>query len=205
MGPTHNIFVVEGFVDELAELAGVDPLEYRRRMVAHDPRATAVLNMVAEKSGWGSPLPKGTGRGVALQFAFNSWLASVLEVSVTDAGEIVLKNVHIAVDCGPVVNPDTLVAQAQGGMLFGLSMAMYSEITHERGRVQQSNFHDYRMLRISEAPPVSVYIVHNPTAPIGGIGEAGTASAAPALANAIFGGRGVGAAVAADTVWEWAA
>ena len=190
VGPTHNIFVVESFVDELAELAGVDALEFRRRMVAHNPRALGVLNLVAEKSGWGSPLPKGTGRGVALQFAFNSWLATVLEVAVTDAGEIQLKDVHIAVDCGPVVNPDTLEAQCQGGMLFGLSMAMYSEITHAKGRVEQSNFHDYRILRISETPPVSVHIVHNPTAPIGGIGEAGTAAAAPVLANAIFAATG---------------
>ncbi len=190
VGPTHNVFVVESFVDELAELAGVDPLEFRRRLAGHNPRALGVLNLVAEKSGWGTPLPKGTGRGVALQFAFNSWLASVLEVAVTDAGEIQLKHVHMAVDCGPVVNPNTLEAQAQGGMLFGLSMAMYSEITHAKGRVEQSNFHDYRMLRISETPPVSVHIVHNPTAPIGGIGEAGTANAAPALANAIFAATG---------------
>ena len=190
VGPTHNVFVVEGFVDELAALAGVDPVEYRRRMLTHNPRALAVLNLAAEKSGWGTPLPKGVGRGVSLQFAFNSYVATVLETEVTDKGEIKLRQIHTAVDCGPVVNPDTIEAQIQGGMLFGLSMAMYSEITHDKGRVQQSNFHDYRMLRMNETPPVYVHIVHNPGAPIGGIGETGTASAAPALANAIFAASG---------------
>jgi CO/xanthine dehydrogenase Mo-binding subunit len=190
VGPTHNVFVVESFVDEMANLAGVDPVEFRRRMLTHDPRALAVLNLVAEKSGWGTPLPKGTGRGVSLQFAFGSYVATVLETAVTDQGEIRLRQIHTAVDCGPVVNPNTVEAQIQGGMLFGLSMAMYSEITHAKGRVEQSNFHDYRVLRMNEAPPVTVHIVHNPGAPIGGIGETGTASAAPALANAIFAATG---------------
>jgi isoquinoline 1-oxidoreductase beta subunit len=190
VGPTHNIFVVEGFVDEMAALAGVDPVEFRRRMLGHDPRALAVLNLVAEQSGWGSKLPKGTGRGVVLQYAFGTYLAAVLQTTVTEHGEIQLKQIHAVVDCGPVVNPDTLEAQVQGGLLFGLSMAMYSEITHAHGRVEQSNFHDYRVLRINETPPVSVHIVHNPAAPIGGIGEAGTAAAAPLLANAIFAATG---------------
>jgi isoquinoline 1-oxidoreductase beta subunit len=190
VGPTHNVFVVESFVDEMAALAGIDPLQFRRNMLTNNPRALAVLNLAAEKAGWGTPLPKGTGRGIALQFAFNSYLASVLEASVTDKGEIHLHSIHSAVDVGPVVNPDTLEAQVQGGMLFGLSMAMYSEITHAKGRVEQSNFHDYRMLRINEAPQVHVHIVNNPTAPIGGIGEAGTANAAPVLANAIFAATG---------------
>jgi isoquinoline 1-oxidoreductase beta subunit len=186
VGPTHNIFVVESFVDELAATAGIDPVEFRRRNLAGNPRARAVLDLVAEKSGWGSPLPKGRGRGVALQFAFNSWLATVADVSVTDRGEIILHKVDVAADVGPVVNPDGLTAQLQGGLIFGLSMALYSEITHTKGRVDQSNFHDYRVLRINEAPEIGVHIVNNPTAPIGGVGEAGTAAAAPALANAIF-------------------
>jgi isoquinoline 1-oxidoreductase beta subunit len=190
VGPTHNVFVVESFVDEMADLAGVDPVEFRRRMLGHNPRALAVLNLAAEKAGWGKPLPKGTGRGVMVQFAFNSYLAAVLECSVSDKGEVKLHQVDIAVDCGPVVNPNTLEAQAQGGMLFGLSMALYSEITHAHGRVEQSNFHDYRVLRMNEAPPVNVHIVHNPGAPIGGIGEAGTAAASPVLANAIFAATG---------------
>jgi isoquinoline 1-oxidoreductase beta subunit len=190
VGPTHNVFVVEGFVDEMAALAGVDPLEFRRRMLGHNPRALAVLNLAADKAGWGGALPKGTGRGISLQYAFGSYVATVLETAVTDQGEIRLVQVHTAVDCGPVVNPNTIESQIQGGMLFGLSMAMFSEITHAKGRVEQSNFHDYRVMRMNEAPPVFVHIVHNPGAPIGGIGETGTASAAPALANAIFAATG---------------
>jgi isoquinoline 1-oxidoreductase beta subunit len=190
VGPTHNIFVVEGFVDEMAALAGVDALEYRRRMLGNNPRALNVLNLVGQRSGWGKPLPKGSGRGVMVQYAFGTYLAAVLEVAVSDQGEIQLKQIHVAVDCGPVVNPDTLEAQVQGGMLFGLSMALYSQITHAKGRVEQSNFHDYRVLRIDETPAMDVHIVHNPSGPIGGIGEAGTAAAAPVLANAIFAATG---------------
>jgi len=190
VGPTHNIFVVEGFVDELAHEAGVDPVEFRRRMLTKNPRALGVLNRAAQESGWGQPLPRGTGRGVSLQFAFNSFVATVLTLSVSDRGEIALHNAHVAVDVGPVVNPDTLAAQCQGGLIFGLSMAMFNEITHENGRVVQSNFHDYRALRINEAPDVKVHIVENPAAPIGGVGEAGTASASAALANAIFAASG---------------
>jgi isoquinoline 1-oxidoreductase beta subunit len=186
VGPTHNIFVVESFIDELAAAAGADPVTFRRRNMKDDKRAHGVLDVVVEKSGWGQPLPKRSGRGVALQFAFNSWLATVAEVSVSDRGEIALHHVYVAADVGPVVNPDTLIAQLQGGLIFGLSMAMYSEITHTKGRVDQSNFHDYRVLRMNEAPRVSAFIVHNPDAPIGGVGEAGCAAAAPALANAIF-------------------
>ena len=190
VGPTHNIFVVESFIDELAAAAGVDPVEFRRRNLRNEPRAHTVLDLVAKESGWGTPLPSGIGRGVALQFAFNSWLATVAEVAVTNRGEVQLRQVHVAADVGPVVNPDTLAAQLQGGLIFGLSMAMFSEITHTKGRVDQSNFHDYRVLRINEAPKISVHIVTNPTAPIGGVGEAGTAAAAPALANAIFAATG---------------
>jgi isoquinoline 1-oxidoreductase beta subunit len=190
VGPTHNIFVVEGFVDELAHEAGIDPVEFRRRMLTKNPRALAVLNLAAEKFGWGQPLPARTGRGVSLQFAFNSFVATVLKLSVSDRGEINLIDAHVAIDVGPVVNPDTLAAQCQGGLIFGLSMAMFNEITHENGRVVQSNFNDYRALRINEAPDVKVHIVNNPTAPIGGVGEAGTASASAALANAIFAATG---------------
>jgi isoquinoline 1-oxidoreductase beta subunit len=190
VGPTHNVFVVESFVDEMAALAGVDPVAFRRRMLTKNPRALGVLDRVAKEAGWGSPLPKGVGRGVIVQFAFNSYLSAVLETAVSDKGEIQLRQVHVAVDVGPVVNPNTLEAQVQGGMLFGLSMALYSQITHAKGRVEQSNFHDYRVLRMNEAPPVQVHIVHNPGAPIGGVGEAGTAAAAPVLANAIFAATG---------------
>jgi isoquinoline 1-oxidoreductase beta subunit len=190
VGPTHNVFVVESFIDELAALAGADPVAFRRTLLQDNPRARAVLDLAAARAGWGKQLPQGVGRGMCLQFAFNTYLAAVVEVQVTPQGEIRLRRADVAVDCGPVVNPDTLIAQVQGGLIFGLSAALYSEITVDNGRVQQSNFHDYRVLRMNEAPAVSVHLIENPTAPIGGIGEAGTASAAPALANAIFAATG---------------
>jgi isoquinoline 1-oxidoreductase beta subunit len=190
VGPTHNVFVVESFVDELATLAGADPVAFRRALAQGNQRARTVLDLAATQAGWGQPLPHGVGRGIALQFAFNSYVATVVEVEVSPQGEIRLRRANVAVDCGPVVNPDTVVAQMQGGLIFGLSAAMYNEITLQDGRVEQSNFHDYRALRINEAPPVAVHLVNNPAAPIGGIGEAGTASAAPALANAIFAATG---------------
>ena len=190
VGPTHNVFIVESFVDELAATAGKDPLAFRRGLLGKNPRALAVLNLAAEKGGWGSPMAPGVGRGIALQFAFETYLATVLEIEVAKSGEIRLLKANAAVDCGPVVNPNTIEAQIQGGLIFGLTMAMYSEITFTNGRVDQSNFHDYRMLRINEAPTVAVHQIANPGAKIGGIGETGTAIAAPVLANAIFSATG---------------
>jgi isoquinoline 1-oxidoreductase beta subunit len=148
-----------------------------------------VLNLAAEKSGWDSPLPAGVGRGVSVQFAFGSYLAHVHEVEVTPQGEIRPRRSVVAVDCGYRVNPDTVAAQMEGGVIFGLTMAMYGEITFMNGRVQQSNFNNYRMLRIDQAPKVEVYQIASTEAP-GGIGEAGTAATAPALANAIFAATG---------------
>jgi isoquinoline 1-oxidoreductase beta subunit len=190
VGPTHNVFIVESFVDELAAAAGKDPLAFRRGLLAKNPRALAVLNLAAEKAGWGSPVGPGVGRGIALQFAFGTYLATVLEIEVSKAGDIRLLKANAAVDCGPVVNPNTVEAQIQGGLIFGLTMALYSEITVTSGRVDQSNFHDYRMMRINEAPEIAVHIVHNPDAKIGGMGETGTAIASPALANAIYAATG---------------
>ena len=190
VGPTHNVFVMEGIVDELAALAGRDPVAFRRSMLDKNPRARGVLDLVAAKSGWGGKLPPGSGRGVALQFAFGTHMASVVEVSVSSSGEVHLHKADVAVDCGPVVNPDTLRAQVQGGLIFGLSMALYNEITLREGRVEQSNFHDYRIMRINEAPAIDVHIVHNPDGPVGGIGEAATVAAAPALVNAIYAATG---------------
>jgi len=189
VGPTHNVFVVEGFIDECAVAAGRDPVEFRRSLVQKNPRALAVLNLAAEKSGWGSPLPPGVGRGVSLQYAFSSFLAHVLEVEVTGQGEIRLRRATVAIDCGQRVNPDTISAQIEGGLIFGLSMAMYSDITHENGRVQQSNFNNYRMLRIDEAPQIQVFQIDSHEQP-GGIGETGTAAASGALANAIYAATG---------------
>ena len=190
VGPTHNVFVVESVIDELADAAGQDPVAFRRGLLGKNPRGLAVLNLAAEKSGWGSPTASGRGRGVALQFAFGTYLAIVLEAEVTQQGEVRVHRADVAVDCGPVVNPDTIKSQIEGGLIFGLTMALYSEITLTNGRVDQSNFHDYRMMRINEAPVINVHLVHNPTASIGGIGETGTAIAAPALANAIHAASG---------------
>ncbi|WP_428374998.1 molybdopterin cofactor-binding domain-containing protein [Lichenicoccus sp.] len=190
VGPTHNVFVVESVIDELAAAAGRDPVAFRRGMLSKNPRALAVLNLAASKSGWGQPSPSGRGRGVALQFAFGSYLAAVLDAEVTAEGSVRIHRADVAVDCGPVVNPDTIRAQIEGGLIFGLTMALYSEITLSRGRVDQSNFHDYRMMRINEAPVIEVHVVDNPAGSIGGIGETGTAIAAPALANAIFAASG---------------
>lgn len=185
VGPTHNVFVVESFMDELAHEAGKDPVDYRRALTKNQPRAAGVLELVAEKSGWGSPLPAGTGRGIALHDAFGSYMAVVLEASVSPAGEITLHRAVVAVDCGITINPDTVEAQIEGGLIFGLSAALFSDITFTDGRVDQSNFHDYRILRNNEAPKIEIHHVKSLETP-GGIGETATVSAAPALANAIF-------------------
>nr|WP_321982992.1 molybdopterin cofactor-binding domain-containing protein [uncultured Lichenicoccus sp.] len=190
VGPTHNVFVVESVIDELAGAAAQDPVAFRTGLLGKNPRALAVLELAASKSGWGQAPPKGRGRGVALQFAFGSYLCAVLEVEVTPDGSVRVHHADVAVDCGPVVNPDTIRAQIEGGLIFGLTMALYSEITLSNGRVDQSNFHDYRMMRINEAPVIDVHIADNPGGSIGGIGETGTAIAAPALANAIFAASG---------------
>ena len=190
VGPTHNIFVVESFVDELAHQAGKDPVDFRREQLAKTPRLLACLDVVARESGWGQPLPTRVGRGVSVQSAFGSYLATVAEAEVDEHGEIRVRRLVCAVDCGVVVNPDTVVAQIEGGIIFGLTAALHSQITLARGRVQQSNFNNYRMMRINEAPRIEVHIMHSTEAP-GGIGEPGTVTAAPALANALFAATGV--------------
>ncbi|WP_165225952.1 xanthine dehydrogenase family protein molybdopterin-binding subunit [Affinirhizobium pseudoryzae] len=189
VGPTHNVFVIESFVDEMAAATSQDPLEFRRRMLSRNPRALAVLNLAAEKAGWGQKLPKGRGRGISLQFAFGSYLAHILEIDVAADGSIGLIRSVIAVDCGITINPDTVLAQMQGGMIFGLSAAMFNRITLTDGAVDQTNFDTYRVMRINEVPKIEVYQIHNNEAP-GGVGEAATAAAAGALANAIFAATG---------------
>ncbi len=189
VGPTHNVFVIESFVDEMAAATSQDPLKFRRRMLSRNPRALAVLNLAAEKAGWGQRLPKGRGRGISLQFAFGSYLAHILEIDVAADGSIGLMRSVIAVDCGITINPDTVLAQMQGGMIFGLSAAMFNRITLTDGAVDQTNFDTYRVMRINEVPKIEVYQIHNNEAP-GGVGEAATAAAAGALANAIFAATG---------------
>jgi isoquinoline 1-oxidoreductase beta subunit len=189
VGPSHNVFVTESFVDELAAAAKHDPVAYRRTLLDKSPRAKAVLDLAAEKSGWGKPLPARVGRGVALQFVFASYMAFVAEVEVAGNGSVRVRRVVCAVDCGTVVNPDTVQAQIQSGVIFGITAALYGEITLRNGRVEQSNFDSYQMLRINEAPAIEVHIIQN-SEPPGGMGECGTSLIVPAVANAIFAATG---------------
>jgi isoquinoline 1-oxidoreductase subunit beta len=189
VGPTHNVFVVESFIDELAAVAKQDPVAYRKALLGHNPRALAVLNLATEKAAWGAPLPARVGRGVSVQFAFGSYLAQVAEVEVATDGAVKVRRIVCAVDCGLVINPDTIAAQVEGGTLFGLTAALYGAITLKNGRVEQSNFHDYRPMRINEAPAIETHLVKNAEPP-GGFGEAPTAAVGPAVANAIFAATG---------------
>jgi isoquinoline 1-oxidoreductase subunit beta len=190
VGPNNNVFAVECFMDELARKAGKDPVEFRRSMLTSRPRFLAVLNQAAEKANWGQPLPPRVGRGVCVQPSFASFIATVVEAEVDEYGEVNLRRVTSVVDTGIAVNPDTIVAQIEGGLIFGLTAALYGEITIDKGRVQQSNFHDYRMLRIDQTPKIEVHVVKSGEAP-GGIGEAGVNAGPPALRNAIYAATGV--------------
>jgi isoquinoline 1-oxidoreductase beta subunit len=189
VGPSHNVFVVESFMDELAAAAKQDPVAYRLALLDKSPRAKAVLALAAEKAGWERPLPARVGRGVSVQFVFASYVAQVAEVEVSKDGEVRVRRVVCAVDCGTVVNPDTVQAQIQSAIIFGITAALHGQITLKDGRVEQSNFHDYQMLRINEAPAIEVYIVQSSEAP-GGMGECGTSAIVPAVANAIFAATG---------------
>jgi CO/xanthine dehydrogenase Mo-binding subunit len=190
VGVTHNSFVIESFIDELATVSKQDPVAFRRALLRKSPRARAVLDLAAQKAGWGKPLPPGNGRGVALMYSgWDTYLAQVAEVEVTGSGEVQVKRVVCAVDCGTMINPDTVTAQIESGVVYGISGALWGEITLKNGRVEQSNFDNYRVLRMNENPPIEVHLVRNGEAP-GGIGEPGTAATAPALANAVFAATG---------------
>ncbi|MEA2921779.1 MAG: isoquinoline 1-oxidoreductase subunit beta [Bradyrhizobium sp.] len=190
VGANNNVFAIECFMDELARKAGKDPIAFRRSMLGKNPRLLAALDLVAEKSGWGQPLPARAGRGVCAQPSFGSFIATVVEAEVGDRGDIRLRRVTSAVDTGIAVNPDTIVAQLEGGLIFGLTAALYGDITIDKGRVQQSNFHDYRMLRIDQVPKIEVHLIKSGEAP-GGIGETGVTAGPPALRNAILAATGV--------------
>jgi isoquinoline 1-oxidoreductase beta subunit len=190
VGPNSTVFAAESFIDKLAKQAGVDPLTFRRTLLGKNPRGLAALDLVAQKAGWGGELPERSGRGIAFQFVMGTFVATIAEVAVADDGVVTVKTITCAIDCGTIVNPDTVVAQIQGGLIFGLTAALHGEITIERGRVQQSNFNDYRMLRINEVPKIQVHLVPSHEAP-GGIGEPGTVAAQPAVANAIYAATGV--------------
>ena len=189
VGPSHNVFVTESFIDEMAAAAKQDAVAYRRALLDKSPRAKAVLDLAAEKAGWGQALPKGSGRGISLQFVFGSYLAQVAEVEVSKEGTVRVRRVVCAVDCGTVVNPDTVQAQIQSGIIFGATAALYGEITLKNGRVEQTNFDTYQMLRMNQAPAIEVHIVKSAEPP-GGLGESGTSAIVPAIANAIFAATG---------------
>jgi isoquinoline 1-oxidoreductase beta subunit len=189
VGPSHNVFVTESFMDELAAAAKQDPVAYRGALLDKSPRAKAVLALAAEKAGWGQPLPQGHGRGVSLQFAFATYMAQVAEVEVSKDGAVRVRRVVCAVDCGIPVNPDTIRAQIQSAVNFGITAALHGEITLKNGRVEQANFDSYQMLRMDEAPAIEVYIVQS-LEPPGGMGEAGTSAIVPAVTNAIFAATG---------------
>ena len=182
---TFNAFAVEGFIDELAHAAKKDPYEFRRDLLTKAPRHLGVLNLVAEKADWGKPLPAGQARGIAVWKSFESYVAEVAEISKNPDGSVRVHRVVAAVDCGPVVNPSIVEAQIQGAIVYGLTAALWGEITIANGRVEQSNFHNYRMLRQVEMPVIETYIVPSTDAQ-GGIGEPGTPPIAPAVCNAIF-------------------
>ncbi len=189
VGPTHNIFMVESFIDELAAAAKKDPVAYRRALLDQNPRAKAVLELAAEKAGWGKALPQGVGRGASLQFAFGTYMAQVAEVKVAGDGTVHVQRVVCAVDCGVVVNPDTVRAQIQSAIIFGIAGALYGEVTFKDGRVDQANFHNYRVLRMGETPIIDIHIVPSRETP-GGMGEPGTSALAPAVTNAIYAATG---------------
>jgi isoquinoline 1-oxidoreductase subunit beta len=189
VGHSHTGFSVEAFFDEVAHAGGKDPYQLRRKLLAKQPRLLAVLDLVAQKANWGKPLPAGHGRGIATHFSFDSYVAQVIEASVEKDGTVHVHRVVCAVDCGRVINPDTVKAQMEGGIIFGLTAALKTEITLENGRVQQRNFNDYPMLRMFEAPAVEVFIVPSEEKPTG-VGEPSVPPVAPALTNAIFAATG---------------
>jgi isoquinoline 1-oxidoreductase subunit beta len=190
VGPNNNVFAIESFIDELARKAGKDPATFRRENLGKTPRLVAAIDLVTRKAGWGKPLPPRSGRGIAAQTSFGSYIATVAEVEVADNGVVRVKRLVTAVDTGIIVNPDTVVAQLQSGLIFGLTAALWGEITIKNGRVQQSNYQDYRVMRINEVPEIEVHLIASGEAP-GGIGETGTTAAPPAVGNAIYAATGV--------------
>jgi isoquinoline 1-oxidoreductase subunit beta len=190
VGSSHTTFAVEAFIDEVAHAAGADPFEFRRKLLEHEPRMKAVLELAADKAGWSSgALPKGKGRGIAVAEAFNTYVAQVAEVSIDESGRVKVDRVVCAVDCGTPINPDIITAQMEGGIGFGLGAVLYGAITLKDGHVEQDNFNNYRVLRMNEMPKVEVHIMPS-TLPPTGVGEPGVAPVGPAVANAIFAASG---------------
>jgi isoquinoline 1-oxidoreductase beta subunit len=189
VGHSFTAFVKECFIDECAAAAKQDPVAYRRLLLIDHPRVRGVMDLAAERAGWGRQLPVGHATGIAVHESFGSLVAQVAEVSVSPAGAVTVHRVVCAVDCGPIVNPDTVRAQMESGIVFGLSAALYGRITFKDGRVEQSNFHDYPVLRMDAMPRIEVFLVES-SAPMGGVGEPGTPPIAPAVANAVFAATG---------------
>ena len=189
VGPTHNVFVVESFMDELAHAAKQDPVAYRKALLTNNPRALGVLTLAAEKAGWGTPLPDGQGRGVSVAFIFGSYVAQVAEVEVGTDGAVKVNRIVCGLDCGMSVNPDTIEAQIEGGSIFGLTAALHGAITIKDGRVEQSNFDNYLPMRIDEVPVIETHLIKSSEAP-GGIGEVPTSIVSAAVTNAIFAATG---------------
>ena len=190
VGSSHTAFAVEAFIDEVAHAAGEDSFTFRRKLLEHQPRMKAVLELAAEKAGWSKdPMPKGKGRGIAVAEAFKTFVAQVAEVSVDDTGHVKVDRIVCAVDCGTAINPDVIAAQMEGGIGFGLGAVLYGQITLKDGRVEQDNFNSYRVLRMNEMPRVEVHIVPSAEPPTG-VGEPGVAPVGPAVANAIFAATG---------------
>jgi len=189
VGASQNAFVVESFIDELADAAGKDPLAFRLELLAESPRHRRVLELVAEKSGWGTPLPERRHRGLALYFSFGSWVAEVAEISLLATGEVRVHRVICAVDCGSAVNPDTVASQMEGAIVYGLAAALKGEIRIRDGGVVEDSFRDYPLLTMAEMPAVDVHIVST-NEPPGGVGEPGLPPIAPAVTNAVFAATG---------------
>lgn len=190
VGHSHTAFFDESFVDELAAVLKKDPFEFRRELLAKSPRHLKVLETAAKEAGWGQPLPEGSGRGIALRASFGSIVAQVVEVAVPDGKTLQVKRVTCAIDCGPVVNPAIVRMQMESGIIYGLSAALYGEITLANGAVEQSNFPDYDAVRLADAPAMAVHLVDTGSSFVGGVGEPGTPPIAPAVANAIFAATG---------------
>jgi len=186
VGASQNAFAIQSFIDEMAHAAGKDPYQFRRALLEGKPDWLGVLDLVAEKGDWGKPLPAGKGRGIAIHECYGSIVGEVAEVEVSAKGEVKVDRVTIAVDCGHAVNPLTVAEQMEGGMIFGLSAALYGDITIKNGAVEQGNFNDYKMIRMAQAPKTEVHFALSGGKKWGGCGEPGTAPIAAAVSNAIF-------------------
>ena len=191
VGSSQNAFFMESYVDELAHAAGEDPYQFRRKLLAHRADFLGVLDKLADKGDWGKPLPAGRGRGIAIHECYNTIIGQVAEVTVSKKGEVRVDRVVAAVDCGHVVNPGIVEAQIQGGIVYGLSAVLYGDLTIKDGRIQENNFDQYEMVRLADAPKIEVYLALSGGKKWGGIGEPGTATTAPAVANAVFAATGI--------------